>query len=62
MNDVISTLQTVINTLNLIQVKGEENLDPLLASIRHLRALKNGLVKAMEESAEKPEEAPVTEE
>lgn len=62
MNDVINTIQTVINTLQLVQVKGEENLDPLLASIRHLRALKNDLVKAMAESAKKTEEAPATEE
>jgi len=62
MNDVINTLQTVINTLQLIQVKGEENLDPLLASIRSLRALKNDLVKAMKERAEKPVEVPATEE
>lgn len=36
------TIFSVINTLDQIEVKGEDNLDMLLASIRVLKALAKG--------------------
>lgn len=35
----LELLRATINSLNQVEVKGEENLDPLLASIKALKTL-----------------------
>lgn len=45
MDKQINEIQRVINTLQTIKVEGEYNLDALLASIRHLRLVKNELTQ-----------------
>ena len=46
------TLQDVINTLNQIEVRGEDNMDKLLGSIMALRAIQQSQAQAAQETKE----------
>lgn len=45
MENEINEVQRIINTLNTVKVEGEANWDALSACIKHLRVLRENLVK-----------------
>lgn len=66
MENEINEVQRVINTLNTVKVEGEANWDALSACIKHLRLVRDNLVKKNKElnevTVEDVEVVPDTEE
>ena len=52
MQQYIDKLNRIIYTLNLVSVRGKENLDCLLASIQSLDKMKNEMLEEMNNVAE----------
>ena len=52
MQQYIDQLNRIIYTLNLVSVRGKENLDGLLASIQSLDRMKNEMLEEMNNAAE----------
>lgn len=53
---IVNKVATVIRLLNNINVKGEENLDPLLGSIRILRTAMNDIISIVNNANQSAEE------
>ena len=51
--DIVKALTSLLNTLNLISVSGEEDLDRMLASIRMLRSMLSSFTKEENEKSQK---------
>lgn len=52
MEQYITQLNRIIYTLNLVNVRGKENLDGLLASIQSLERMKNEMLEEMNNASE----------
>ena len=52
MQQHIDQLNRIIYTLNLVSVRGKENLDGLLASIQSLERMKNEMLEEKKNAAE----------
>lgn len=60
LNNIAHDVQLVIDQLNKVEVKGEDNLNPLLTSIRHLKAIKEYAQKSNVETVVVTEEPEAT--